>query len=246
MKQNKKLKVIGIILAYKHAKYLPGLYQKLKKIKVLDQIIITNDESGDGIEKVAKKLGILCFSHSRLGYGGNMKYGMRKAMELGATYMVEIHGDGQFDTDFITPAVNKIQKGYDLMLGTRFTDFWQPLRDKMPLIKFLANIGLTFLESLVLGVWVSEFQTGARVYSKKAIRGVDTAHTSDGFPFGFEIIALIAYKKFKIGEVPARAYYVQEHSSISLKNSVIYSFKTFGVLIQFILARMGFKNQLFH
>lgn len=241
----KNPKVIGIILAYKHAQFLESLHKKLP-LYVLDEVIIANDESGDDIEKVAEKLGIKCFSHPRLGYGGNMKFGLKKAIELGADYMIEIHGDGQFDTAFIKPAVEKMKQGCDLVLGTRFMDMKQPLRDKMPLMKYIANIGLSFLERLVLRVSVSEFHTGARIYSRKTIEKVDLTHTSNGFLFGFEIIAQIIYHRLKIGEVPVRSYYNQEHTTISIKNSVIYAFGTFGVLFSYICARMGFETSLFH
>lgn len=243
---DKKPKVIGIILAYKHARFLEGLYKSLP-MDVLDEVIVTNDDSGDNIDEIAERLGIPCFTHPRLGYGGNMKYGMKKAIEMGADYMIEIHGDAQFDVAFIRPAVEKMKKGdYGLVLGTRFIDVWQPLRDKMPLIKYIANRSLTFIESLVMGVWVSEFHTGARVYNKKAIEGVDMTHTSNNFLFGFEIIAQIAYKRFKIGEVPVRAYYGQDHTSISLKQSTIYAIHSFKTLLKYIVARLGFKTKIFH
>lgn len=194
---------------------------------------------------MAKRLGILVFNHPRLGYGGNMKLGLSKALAMGADYMVEIHGDGQYDPGFIKPAIKKMKQGYDLVLATRFIDKKQPLRDNMPLVKYLANIGLSFIESLVLGVCVSEFHTGARVYSRKAIQRVALTNTSNNFLFGFEIIAQIAYHRFKIGEVPGRSYYGREHTSISIKNSIIYAIGTFGVLFTYILARLGYKTRLF-
>ncbi len=239
-------KVIGIILAYKHAQFLDGLYKKLP-LHIMDEVIITNDESGDGIEEVAKRLGIKCFSHPRMGYGGNMKYGMKKAIELGADYMVEIHGDGQFDVDFIEPAINKIVGGgYGLVLGNRFVNMKQPLDDGMPVIKYIANRCLTFIENITIGVWLGEFHTGARIYSKEAIEKVDLTHTSDSFLFGFEIIAQIIYHKFKVGEVPVRSYYNREHSSMSFKNSALYAFQTFRTLFLYICARIGFKTKLFY
>ncbi len=238
-------KVIGIILAYKAAGSLEKLYKSLP-MDVLDDVFVSNDETGDGIEQVAQRLGIKCFSHPRLGYGGNMKYGMKKAIELGADYMVEIHGDGQYGVDFIKPAVDKINEGYDLVLGSRFTDILQPLRDEMSLVRYIANIGLTFLQKIVLRVRLSELHTGARVYSSSAISKIDLGSSSDNFLFSFEIIAQFVYKKFRIAEVPVRCYYGKEHSSISLKASTIYAFNTFGVLYNFIISKLGFKTKLFY
>ena len=234
-------KIVGIILAYKHAAFLEALYRKLP-LDTLDAVIITNDDSGDDIEAAAKRLDIPVFSHPRLGYGGNMKLGLQKALKMGAEYMVEIHGDGQYDPGFIKPAIKKMNQGYDVVLATRFIDRKQPLRDNMPIVKYLANIGLSFIERLVLGVHVSEFHTGARVYSRKAIQRVALTQTTNNFLFGFEIIAQIAYHGFKIGEVPGRSYYGKKHTSISMKDSIMYAIGTFGVLYIFILARLGYKK----
>lgn len=242
---NSKKKVIGVILAYKHASFLEDLYKKLP-LDVLDQVIISNDESGDNIAEIADKIGILCFSHPRVGYGGNMKFGFKKAVDMGADYIVEIHGDGQYDISFIKPAIEKMKEGNDLVLGSRFLDMRQPFRDKMPFVKYLANVSLSFIERLVLGVHISEFHTGARVYSKVAIESVDVDHTSNNFLFGFEIIAQIIYHKFNIGEVPVRCYYGREHTSINYKNSIVYALQTFYVLFLYLIAKVGINTKLFH
>lgn len=245
METNNYKKVVGVILAYKCANYLEDLQKKLP-MDILHEVFITNDESGDNTEEIAQKLGIKCFSHKKLGYGGNMKYGINKAIEFGADYIVEIHGDGQYDISFIKPALEKIKEGYGLVLGSRFTNLRQPLKDKMPIIRYIANLSLTFVDRIVLGVQASELHTGARVYSREAIEAINLTHTSNDYLFSFEIIAQIAYKKFKIGEVPVRGLYMKEHTSISIKRSIVYAFATFGVLFYYILAELGLRVKLFN
>ena len=244
MQNNKK--TIGIILAYKAAGNLETLYNSLP-MDVLDEVIISNDDTGDGIDEVAKRLGIPCYTHPRLGYGGNMKYGIMRAIERGAKYVVEIHGDGQYDVSFIKPAVEKIKTSseYGLVIGSRFTDLRQPLRDKMPLSRYLANIGLTTIDRIVLGVRATELHTGARVYDVDTLGKVDLTSSSNDFLFSFEIIAQIVYIGKKIGEVPVRCWYAKKHTSISIKRSVVYAFQTFRTLLQFICARSGFPNRIF-
>lgn len=238
-------KVIGVILAYKHARFLENLYRSLP-MEVLDSVIVTNDDSGDGIEQVAAHLSIPCFSHPRMGYGGNLKYGMRKALEMGADYIVDIHGDGQYGVEAIVPALNKIKEGYDMVMGSRFLDIWQPLRDdKMPLPRYLGTIVLSFIDRLVLGLPLTEFHNGFRIYSRHLLETVDLDATSNDFLFGGEIIAQAAYHKLKVGEVPVSCHYDQDHTSISYKRAIIYTLQMFGVLGKFILARLGSKIPLF-
>jgi glycosyltransferase involved in cell wall biosynthesis len=242
--QNKKPKVIGIILAYKHAKFLEDLYKSLPK-EAFDDLIISNDDTGDGIEEIAKKLGLKCFSHPRRHYGGNIKYGLQKALELGGDYMIEIHGDGQYGVEAIVPGIAKMKAGCDFVLGSRFIHFFQPLKDHMPLSRFLANIGLSFIDRLVFRVPLSEFHSGFRIYSRKQLQTIPLDRTVNDHLFSFQLIALTIFHKLKIGEVPVRCDYGKEHSSIKMSWAAKYSFQTIGVLAQFIWAKLGFKTKLF-
>ncbi|KKS38496.1 MAG: hypothetical protein A3G49_06315 [Candidatus Sungbacteria bacterium RIFCSPLOWO2_12_FULL_41_11] len=240
----KKNKVIGFVLAYNAAPFLEGLYKRIPK-EEFDDIILVDDSSPDDTLKEAGRLGINFFTHEHLGYGGNTKYALKKAMEMGAEFMVEIHGDGQYDPAVIPAALKKMREGYGLILGSRFTDWRQPLRDRMPISKYLANVGLSFIDRTILGVPLTEFHTGFRVYSRRLLNEIDVTHTSDDFLFSFEVIVQARFCGLKIGEVPIRCDYANEHSSISFKKSVLYAFQTLRVLFWYLLARLGFKHPLF-
>ena len=240
----KSSKVIGIILTYKHASFLEALYRSLPE-GIFDSVIISDDDSGDNIGVIADKLGIPCFSHSRLGYGGNIKYGLQKAMEMGAEYMVEIHGDGQYNIAASEAGVEKAKQGYSLVMGSRFMDWRQPLRDKMPISRYLANVGLSFLARLVLRLPLTEFHNGFRIYSRRLLTTVNLKSTSNDFLFGFEIIAQARYWNMTIGEIPNRCFYANKHTSISIPKSIQYSFQMLGVLFKYIVTRLGFETKLF-
>ena len=156
-------KRVGIILTWNCAQFLEAIYNRLPKDS-FDEIIIADDASSDETAKVAQRLGIPFFTHAHTGYGGNIKFGLRKALELGADYMAEIHGDDQYDPSFIPAAFAIMHDGADFVLGSRFVDIRQPRRDKMPLERYLANIGLSFIDRIILQIPLTEFHTGFRVY----------------------------------------------------------------------------------
>jgi glycosyltransferase involved in cell wall biosynthesis len=244
IKENQK--VIGILLTYKHAGFVEDIYRILPK-DIFDEIIIFDDASRDGIEKVAEKLNLPIFiQEHNLGYGGNIKYSLKKCIERGGDYMVEIHGDGQYGADSIIPALEKMKQGYDFVLGSRFTDIRQPLRDRMPLPTYLANRGLSFIDRLILQVPLSEFHTGFRVYSRKLVETADFSNTANDDLFSFQIIAQAKYHNLKITEVPVRCDYVKEHTSITSRRAIKYSFQMFGVLLKYLFAKAGIENKLFH
>lgn len=236
----KNKKVVGVILSYNHARFLESLYQSLPK-DVYDSVIITNDETGDGIEKIADKLGIPCFSHPRFGYGGNLKYGLKKALELGADYAVEIHGDGQFDVGVSKEAVLKASEGYDFVTGNRFYDLLQPLRDKMPFIRYVSNIGLSAIARFITGVRIGEFHDGYRIYSRRLLETIPLEKTSNDFLFAFEVVALTKRARLRIAEVPIRSFYGQDHSSISIPRSIKFALQSFWSYMKYLLARIGIR-----
>jgi len=238
-------KIIGMMPAYNCAGLLRRAFEQVPK-QYFDEIIILDDGSIDDTYEVAKTLGVKAFTHEHSGYGGNIKYAIKKALELGADYMVEIHGDGQYDPSNIPAAMEKIKAEQpDFLLGSRFTDILAPLRDKMPLPRYLANIGMSLIDRAVLRLPLSAFHQGFRVYSRNLIERVGLEGTSDDHLFSFQIIAKAAFCRLKVCEIPVRCDYAGEHTSISLKRSVIYATQTFGVLGVFIVARLGIKTNLF-
>lgn len=242
-----KPKIIGMIPAYNCAHLLTKAYERVPK-EYLNSIIIVDDGSTDDTLSVARRLvGVNAFTHEHSGYGGNIKYAIKKALELGADFMIEIHGDGQYDPGNIPAAIEKIQNEKpDFLLGSRFTSLLQPLRDKMSLIRYLANLGMSFIDRLVLQLPLSEFHQGFRVYSRNLIQTVGLNGTSDDHLFSFQIIAKAAYCGLKVREIPVRCNFADDHTSISLKRAVVYALQTFGILGVYIVAKIGLQTQLFH
>ena len=245
-KKQKKAKCIGIVLTHNCAHLVEQTVHSIP-VGVLDQIIIVDDGSKDNIATVAKKLNIPFYSHKHLGYGGNIKYGLKKALELDADYMVEIHGDYQYDLSVIPEALKKIQSGYDFLLGSRFTKLSQALGDDhMPIERYLANIGLSFVAKIVLQVNLTEVHAGFRVYSRKLLQTIGFNHTSNDHIYSFENIVQAKYYNLNIAEIPVNCEYARDHTSISIIKSIVYSFDMFRVMIEYILAKMGIRQDLFN
>ena len=241
-KSPNKPKVIGVILAYNVAKMLPRALERIQSIPkgLLDDLIVMDDGSKDGTYEVAKKLGLKAFRHvPNRGYGGNIKAGIKKALEMGADYIVEIHGDGaQFNPISIKYAMPYMQEGKaQLILGSRFQKKGQALKNGMPIVRFLANRGLSFFDRLVLGLKLTEFHTGFRIYGRNLLEKVPYDANTNDYLFSFQIIAQAAYYKMPVREVPVEADYHADHTSHSIKGASWYAIRSFGVLGQFMLAK---------
>lgn len=243
--KRKKTKKIGVILTYNCAHLIEKTYKNIPK-NSLDKIIIADDDSKDNIKQVAKKLKVPFYTHPHRGYGGNIKFGLQKALKLNADYIVEIHGDGQYDYSVIPFALKKIQLGYDFLFGSRFTNLKQALiEDHMPIERYLANIGLSLIAKIVLKVNLTEVHSGFRVYSKHLLETIGFNNTSNDHIYSFENIAQAKFYDLPMTEVPIHCDYTKTHTSIKIFWSILYSFDMFRVMNEYILARMGFKRKLF-
>lgn len=245
IKNKKRTKKIGIILTYNCSQLLVKTVRNIPK-GCLDQIIISDDGSTDNVRQLANKLNIPFYSHAHRGYGGNIKFGLKKAMELGADYMVEIHGDGQYDYSVIPTALKKIESGYDFLFGSRFTTLKQAIiDDHMPIERYLSNIGLTMIAKLVLQLPLTEVHSGFRVYSSNLLKTIGFKNTSNDHIYSFENLAQAKYCNLPITEIPIHCNFAQQHTSMSIIRSVIYSLDMFRVMGEYLLAKIGFNRKLF-
>ena len=180
-----------MIMTYNCAGFLEKTLQLLPR-ELFDTIIISDDASTDNTLEVAKRLGVPAFTHPHGGYGGNLKFGLRKAVAMGADAVIEIHGDGQFVSS-IPGAIQMLEQGYDLVLGNRFYTLLQPLKDRMSLIRYLGNLTLSQLGRMILWVKPRDLFTGFRAYSKRLVQSVEVSRGSDHYFFFFFIFFLFPF-----------------------------------------------------
>ena len=238
------MKTVGIIMTYNCARLVENTYRKLPK-QLFDEIILVDDGSKDNTIEVAEHLGIKAFTHPHTGYGGNLFFGLRKALELGGTHMIELHGDGQYDFSAVPEAIKKLQGGCDLILGNRFYSMLQPLRDGMDIARYLGNIFLSTIGRIGLGINSRDLFPGFRAYSKRFLETIDTSNNSSDYFFSFEIIAQARFFNLKICQVPVRCDYKGEHSSMVLWKGFPAILHTCYTVILYRLARLNIKRGIF-
>ncbi|HJT80443.1 MAG TPA: glycosyltransferase, partial [Chthoniobacterales bacterium] len=164
------------------------------------------------------------------GYGGNQKLGYRYAIDHGFDMVALVHGDGQYAPeklpDLIAPLVNDRA---DAVLGSRMIDKKEARRGGMPLYKWIGNQALTAFQNRVLGTRLSEFHTGYRIYSTKALAQLPFEKNTNDFHFDTEIIIQFVLKKLRIVELPIPTFYGDE---ICYVNGLKYAFNICGTTIK--------------
>ena len=145
------------------------------------------------------------------GYGGNQKVGYTFALAHGFDFVAMIHGDGQYAPEELPRLMKPLREGLaDVVFGSRMLDRFGALKGGMPLYKYAGNRILTWLQNALLGTSFSEFHSGYRIYSTRALRQIPYRLNSSGFHFDTEIILQLLNANLRIVELPIPTYYGNE------------------------------------
>lgn len=231
--------VIIVLPAYNAAQTLEKTYLDIPKEKI-SKIILVDDVSQDQTVEVPRALGLSVVIHvQNRGYGGNQKTCYLEALKEGADVVVMLHPDHQYDSKLVPDLVAPILSGKaDMVMGSRILN-GRALEGGMPFWKFLANRILTTAENIVFRTRLTDCHSGFRAYSRRLLMTVPFLLNADDFVFDSQMIAQAVYLGFKIDEIPVQARYFPEASSVNFKVSTIYGLKTVGVMLRFILQRLG-------
>ncbi len=232
-------KVVVVMPAYNAAQTLERTLADIPRDWV-DDIILVDDQSRDGTVELARRLGLRVFVHDRnRGYGGNQKTCYTEALKLGGDIMVMVHPDHQYDPTVIPQLIAPLLNGEcDAVFGSRMLG-GRPLEGGMPKWKYLANIFLTAVENATFYMYLTEYHSGLRAYSRRYLETVKFELNSDDFVFDSEIIAQGVIHGMRIREIPIATRYFAEASQIGFGRSVAYGLSILKTLVKFKLHKKG-------
>lgn len=232
-------KVVAVLPAYNASRTLERTLRDLP-VGQIDQIILVDDCSNDDTASLAESMGIHVISHEKnTGYGGNQKTCYRAALAAGADYVVMIHPDYQYDSRVSSLAIEFIKLGIcDVVLGNRIRTRREALQGGMPLVKYLANRGLTTVENIALGQNVGDFHSGFRAYSRQVLETVPFERNSNGFVFDSQFLVQCVHFGYRLGDIPVPVRYFDEASSIDFRRASFYAICTLWTVGQYWLHRL--------
>ncbi|HKL33227.1 MAG TPA: glycosyltransferase family 2 protein, partial [Tangfeifania sp.] len=211
MVDNKK--IIVVLPAYNASKTLEMTYREID-FSIVDDVILVDDLSNDDTVEVGKKLGIkhIVEHKQNKGYGGNQKSCYNKALELGADIVIMLHPDYQYTPMLIPSMTHLLASGlYHVVLGSRILGKGA-LKGGMPMIKYVANRGLTFVQNILMGAKLSEYHTGYRAFTREVLEAVNYNVNSDNFVFDNQMLAQIWYAGYEIAEITCPTKYFDDAS----------------------------------
>lgn len=235
-------KIVIVMPAYNAEKTLERTLADIDRSWV-DEIILVDDGSSDGTVELARHLGLRVFVHEKnTGYGGNQKTCYTEAIKIGAEIIIMVHPDHQYDPRVVPYLVQPLLDGTcDAVFGSRMLG-GRPLEGGMPKWKYLANIFLTAVENATFYMYLTEYHSGLRAYSRRYLETINFLANSDDFVFDSEIIAQGVLHGMRIREIPIETRYFSEASQIGLWRSIVYGLSIMKTLVKFKMHKKGLKR----
>lgn len=183
-----------IIPAYNEEKTIGDIIKKSKKY---GKVIVINDASTDRTASIAQNAGAIVISHKKnSGLGSALRTGFERALKMNVDVIITLDADGQHDPDDIKKFIEKINEGYDFVLGER------NLRN-YPFTKKFGNFFLNIATNFISGTNLKDTESGFRAFKKNALKKL--CLKAERYEIAVEIIFEVGRNKLKATNVPIKS-----------------------------------------
>ena len=228
--------ILIFIPAYNVEKKIYSVIERIP-IKIFEnkiKILIINDNSNDKTEIEINRI-INDFNYDfeliknskQLGYGGTQKLAFDYAIDNDFSYIVMVHGDGQYAPEELPKFIKEYEDdSLDAVFGSRMMSYKDAIKGGMPIYKFLGNIFLTLIQNLILRSKISEFHSGYRSFNVNSLKKINYKEKANYYHFDTEIIIEILKNNLKLKEIKIPTHYGDEIShlkSIPYGINVLYT-----------------------
>lgn len=165
-------------------------------------LVVVNDGSQDDTGKLAEHYADVVLHHPiNFGSGAATETGLEFARRNGFDGVVTMDADGQHEISDVARVGRELeQRSADLVIGSRLVN-----TAGMPWYRILGNRLLNLVTYVVLGVHVTDSQSGLKGFSKKALHAIRIQSAS--FEFCSEIVWRAHRAGLAVKEIPIKAIY---------------------------------------
>lgn len=158
--------VLVIIPAYNEALNIERVVTGLMERYPMYDYVVINDGSADETAAICRRRGFeLIDLPINLGLAGAFQTGLKYAYRKGYRYAIQFDGDGQHRPEYIGPMREKMDEGYDIVIGSRFVTEKKPNTPRM-----LGSRLISAAIRMTTGVMVTDPTSGMRMFNVRMIR----------------------------------------------------------------------------
>lgn len=177
------------------ASTLDHSFQLITKYKSIQfEIIAINDGSTDKSLEILRKYKIKIINHTqKQGYGASLKDGIKNSKY---DNLIILDADGSYPP-FELYRILQYRGPAPLRIGTR--------KNYYSLIRHVVNKMLAFLASLLFRRWISDLNSGMRLFRKPLIQQLNYNSWPNGFSFTTTMTLSTVIRNIPIKEIPIRS-----------------------------------------
>ncbi|BCS35295.1 dolichol-phosphate mannose synthase [Luteitalea sp. TBR-22] len=175
----------------------------------VDRVLVVDDGSTDGTAEAAAAAGAEVMRLERNGGKGTaIRAGLSRVFQGDATHVLFMDGDLQHRPQEIPALLAEAAgSGAAMVIGERVF-----VREEMPASRYWANVIGSWMLATLMGVDLTDTQSGFRVVRTDVLRQVPLEAT--GYEFETELVVKLARRGAHIARVPIKAVYAGEASKI--------------------------------
>ncbi|HMQ68740.1 MAG TPA: polyprenol monophosphomannose synthase [Ignavibacteria bacterium] len=168
-------------------------------------ILVVDDNSPDGTAALVEgmnndKVNILK-REKKSGLGTAYLAGFRYAIKNDYDFVFEMDADFSHDPKYLKGFIDKINEGYDLVIGSRYINGISVLN--WPIRRLILSYLASMYTRIVTGLKVMDTTAGFMCYRVSALKQIDLDQVkSNGYSFQIEMKFKFYKKGFKITETP--------------------------------------------
>lgn len=187
------MKVLIVVPAYNEAENIVKTIEDIETNTNNDYVII-DDCSKDNTYEICKAHGFNVV-HLPINYGltSGVQIGFKYALENNYDALIQFDGDGQHMAEYIDVMAEELEKGYDIVIGSRFVSEKKPFTARM-----IGSRLISFFIKLTTGKTIKDPTSGMRMFSKTVFN--DFANSMN-YPPEPDMLACMIKRGKKIKEV---------------------------------------------
>ncbi len=184
-----------IIPAYNEEANIERVVDRLTEEFPQFDYVVVNDGSRDKTGEICKRRHYNYLDLPvNLGLSGGFQAGIRYACQKGYSYAIQFDGDGQHRPEYIGPMKNKMDEGYDIVIGSRFME-----EKKIGSMRMLGSNLIEFAIRLTTKTVIKDPTSGMRMFNRRMIEEFSRELNYGPEP---DTISYLLKQGAKVAEVP--------------------------------------------
>lgn len=160
------MKVLLIIPAYNEQDNIINVVKKIEEKYSDFDYVIVNDGSTDHTSRRCHRAGYNIIDLPvNLGLAGAFQTGLKYAYAKGYQYAIQFDADGQHLPEYLRAMQKEAEKGYNIVIGSRFKEKKKPFSPRM-----IGSRLLTLAIKMTTGKRISDPTSGMRMFDREMIK----------------------------------------------------------------------------